>query len=88
MLLSASGAEAFEFLEPVLEGDQFGHGLGLPFLMFHHQESLAIGGDVPGADRSAAEIARQLKQKTGLAGGEAGRSLNVNDKEFALGRRP
>jgi hypothetical protein len=49
VLFLRSRDEPLEFLEPVLDEDQFGHRLGLSLFELHHQESLIIHGDIPTA---------------------------------------
>ena len=70
-LFLSSGAEALEFLKPVLDEDQFRDRLGFTFPQLHHQKPLAVGGNVPGADWNTAIKARRIEKEPGLAGGKA-----------------
>src|SRR4030042_6677739 len=82
-LLLARRHEALEFLEPVLDEDYFGDGLALTLPELRHQESLAVAGDVPGADRSSHSVSRLFKQQERLAGGKTGPGLNINHPDMA-----
>jgi hypothetical protein len=70
--------EAPQLLEPVLDEDHLGQGLGFSFFEFHHQESLSVGRNVPAAYRMATRVSRLLKQEAWLAGGKTGPCLNIN----------
>lgn len=59
--------EALEVLEPVLDEDHLRHGLRLPVVELHHQEALAIGRDIPGADWVATRVLWSLEKQAGLA---------------------
>jgi len=65
-----SGAEALKFLEPVLHEDHFGHGRGLPVVQLHHQEFLAVGGNVPSTMWISSSVSGLFKHKARSAGGK------------------
>jgi len=63
--------EALEFLEPVLDEDHFGHGLGLPLFHLHHQEPLAVGTQIPASDGRSMRLSPLLKKKACPSLGES-----------------
>lgn len=77
-LLFSAGDEAIEFLEPILDKDELGHGLGLALFPFHHQESLTVGGNVPIADRIARPVTLLLEKQARFASGKDRSDLNIN----------
>jgi hypothetical protein len=87
-LLPPGRREAFQLLKPVLDEDHFGDGLGLPLFKLHHQESLSVRRDVPGADRTSRTVSRLLKQEARLAAGKTGPGLNIHDPDLARLSRP
>ena len=79
-----SGDDALKLLEPVLDEDQLGHGLGFPLFELHHQESLVVGGDVPVAERMIGDaVSWLLKKQTRLTSGEGRSDLNIDDPDLA-----
>jgi hypothetical protein len=79
-----TAAEALEFLEPILDEDHFGHGLGLPLFHLHHHESLAVEGDVPASHWRCLSMSSLLKQEAGFAGREACVRSNIHRPHLIL----
>ena len=55
-------AEPLEFLEPVLDEDDFCDRRGLPVFEPDHEKSLPVEGQVPAAYRVSATVSGFLKQ--------------------------
>ena len=66
-LLAARRYQPLDLFDPVLDENQFGEGLGLPFLHFDHQEPFTVTGDVPSTDRAICTVSSLLKDEAWLA---------------------
>jgi hypothetical protein len=70
-LLLSGGDQALEFLNPVLDEDHFGHGLGFVLVVLDHEKSLRVEGQIIAAyGRAGDRVSGSLKQQSRLAGRE------------------
>src|SRR5208283_2267929 len=86
-LFLCDGSKTPEFFKPVLDEDQFRHWLQLSFTEPHHQETLAVEGDVPRWSRSANRERVRFKKEARCAGRKAAIGPDVGYQILSVGPR-